>query len=315
MSDITNFTEITDGLDPDDIIYAGRPSDTGNADKNTKKKNMLLKGIHLNPNRIALQELVSGILSVSGYYTIAKTEAVPASISSADFKVSDPSSGLLACKISAITTALAKTHINTTIKLTSNAANSTGAVNQVEGYRLAKSDSVGASGFKLQVFLNPFSARVFYIQMVNNFAESNESGFQLVTPYLDNTPTLPDGVTVGTFLEAGEELVVSNVSGVRANGKISAIASGNDQLRVTAIWDEIPMQATNVSITGFTSFRFFDLDRNGSVTLGSFTTAAIVIKGKVITFNINQTGIATGLATFEPLAGVFDGADGKLILS
>lgn len=313
MSDITNFTEITDGLDPDDIIYAGRPSDTGNADKNTKKKNMLLKGIHLNPNRIALQELVSGALGTPGLYTIAETEDSTAIRTVGDILLANAAtgSGMLGFKYAVSDGSSDRTFLNTTLEITHRGGfgSFNNAINSV---RLAKS-SVSGAGFKLQIRVDA-TVNTLSIQL-RNLDQGTSKGFQLVTPYLDNAPKLPDGVTNGTFLEAGAELVVSNVSGVRANGKISAIASGNDQLRVTAIWDEIPMQATNVSITGFTSFRFFDLDRNGSVTLGSFTTAAIVIKGKVITFNINQTGIATGLATFEPLAGVFDGADGKLILS
>ena len=251
--------------------------------------------------RFDSQELVSGTLSVSGWYTIAETIAGTYNGGNAKFSINYLGSNSIsssACDISFIDSNVAKTHINTTIKKIADSFY-TASSSPIE-WRLAKSDTVHGSGAKIQVYITIVSTITLAVQIVDNTGIlSRPIGFTLVTPYLDNAPTLPDGVTVGTFLEAGEELSFETANVF--NPEIIANKSGDDTIVCMIDWHQIAKQGTGVSISNFINWRFNDSAGNQGTVTGSATISSISIAGQRIKFNINQIGIATTLVANYPV--------------
>lgn len=254
-----------------------------------------------------------GGLTVTGWHTIAESSlAIFRGIQSEfsiDFYGSSRRETLKVSVLAHADTA-AKTHSNTTIRILDQA----GVIFTSIGSRLVKSDSVSDAGFKVQVYLNIVAASALNIQIIKNLQNGN-TGFSLVTPYLDNTPLLPDGVTVGTFLEAGEELSFGTGSAHMWSNFVGTRVS-NDTLRCMVQWPEIPKQGTGLTITlPGTSLLFRDGSgfSTGAVT-GAYTISNFTIVGKSIMFYINETGLFTGLnigAAFP----IWTGGSGKLTIT
>lgn len=268
--------------------------------------------------RIDSQELTSGTLSTPGWYTIAETDNVSFGRYSAVFNCvfAGTGSNNIKIEINAISSTTAKTTHNTTVRIIATSAfgSSMSAV-AVRGARLAKSDSVSGAGFKVQIDVRNLvnSGR---IQITENLDNASELGFFLVTPYLDNTPTLPDGVTPATFIEAGAELSFGAQGGTFSCNKMVGYVGSANQLRVTAIWDVIPKQGTGLTLFTTGTFAFNDpITNTNSQALGSFTISNFVSRGNEITFIVNQTGIATGMTVGRPSSLLVSGADGKLTIT
>ncbi len=268
----------------------------------------------LSEGRTAFQELKSGTLSTSGWYTIAEGDVAFGSASSAMFKITAfGAGGRIASKtISAeiINNGTARTYENTTIEILGKAIGNNDAINS---FRLAKSDSVGTSGSKLQVYCNISTTIEIVSEIIGN-TSNIATGFTLVTPYLDDTPTLPDGVTTATFIEAGAEYNL-NTSINNTFSSIILNKATDDQLRVSILWPEIPKQGTGLVITtGLTDTLFIDGAGVSSPSLGSYTVTNFSINGKNIEFYLNQTGIATSLNA-GPIVWKNRGTGGKLTIT
>lgn len=281
-----------------DIIGVYQPGATGGS----LNRQTTVEGVALTPvgkrtlttGRFDSEELVSGTLSVTGWYTIAETEDVNFKPQACEvsFVISDH---VWNCKISAATNNTARDFINTHIEIISKGINTLGAANRINGFRLAKSDSVPDAGFKIQVNLTLASGQVAVSQISKNISRSTDKGFFLVAPFLDNTPTLPDGVTAGTFLEAGEEVSFDTNITLFFSDFIGRRHS-DDQLRCSVLWPEIPKQGTNIVIT-LPSVSLTAVDGAGNTTTisGAHTISNFGINGKHIEFIINETGAFAGL--------------------
>jgi hypothetical protein len=204
-------------------------------------------------------------------------------------------------------TNLPKTHENTDIEITG--VNDSG--DYFGGVRIAKSDTVNASGAKLQIYLSSG----WDYGVMKSMNTGNVKGWELVTPYLDDTPTLPDGITAATFIEAGAELSL-NSGTTLWYPQIAVTKSNDDQLRFMVQWPEIPKQGTNIAIT-FPSTRI-DVKSIGGpqITLssGSITMSNFVIDGKNVRFFINDAGAFSTLS-FEPAVMYVVGTGCKLTIT
>ena len=178
---------------------------------------------------------------------------------------------------------------------------------------MAKSDSVPDAGFKIQVNLTLASGQVAVSQISKNISRSTDKGFFLVAPFLDNTPTLPDGVTAGTFLEAGEELSFIDGS-VRFLQSIIARRASDDQIVIEADMHEIPKQGTGITVTlPATLFRFYDGSGFNTTAAGG-AYADLIIDGHIIKFVWTETNIGLGL-NGGPLAVFIQGTGGKITIT
>jgi len=249
--------------------------------------------------RFDSEELMSGTLSVSGWYTIAELSEEALEHALGDFKVVCRGSvrvGSLSFIAEIINSGITKNQSNTQIVYTGKTNYNTPLANQgVLFARIAKSDSVQTAGAKVQVYLDVSTTVIISVQKTNNFARVALAGWELVTPYLDNTPTLPDGVTVGTFLEAGEELSF-DVGVTYFPPDFTARRNSNDTLRCVVLWSEIPKQGTGLTITlPAISFTAIDGAGNTAVISGSHTISNFIINNKRVLFHINETGAFLGL--------------------
>ncbi len=259
--------------------------------------------------RFDSQELESGNLTVSGWYTIAQLAPVGNSSAAGDFIFAASNSTMtLKMKAQIGLSSSAKTHFNTDIEIT--------GINDIFGVflgaRIAKSDVVNAAGAKLQLNLG-LGSIVLLTQVYSNIGR--QSGWELVTPFLDSTPTLPDGVTAGTFLEAGEEFTFGEedthfISGWTANRVTNNIIACELNM------EQIPKQFTGITLTlPSTSLLVVDKAAPGTTfTLVSPTFSNLAIKHHRIQFRINETGIATGMLAGE-LGFLCTGPGGKIILT
>jgi hypothetical protein len=255
--------------------------------------------------RIDSQELISGTLSVDGWYTIAETTGNTGEPCQAEFSthiLGSARQGTFSFRVAVTGGGIARTKNNTSIEIVDRSANgSSFSLIGIIGVRLAKSDSVSNAGFKIQVNVDVSTTLTLLTQIRGNIGGSGQKGFFLVTPYLDDTPTLPDGITAGTFLEAGEEMRMGGQGGAFSLATIQAYKESNDdQLRLSFIWPEIPKRGTGITIIPGNTFRFRGLDGVLSAVIGSFTISNVVIFGKEITCIINQTGISTGMTNTTP---------------
>ncbi|MCK5602779.1 hypothetical protein KAR91_12940, partial [Candidatus Pacearchaeota archaeon] len=115
---------------------------------------VFLTGLRLNPSRIAMQELTSGSLSVSGWYTIAETLTSAFQPASSKFNIIVGGAGQAGsiefiAQISQSTSL--KTNINSKIEILGSSSTNTNGILGIRGVRIAKSDSVSNAGSKLQV--------------------------------------------------------------------------------------------------------------------------------------------------------------------
>ncbi len=248
--------------------------------------------------RFDSQELLSAALSVTGWYTIAETEAVGFEVISSTFDIIAGGASRvhgMKCRVVCAGGASVKTHNNNTIEIIGVALQTAAGIS---GIRLVKSDTVNDAGFKIQANFSP-STTISALLKIDNTGHSQvvgvEKGFFLVTPYLDNTPTLPDGVTAGTFLEAGEELSFNPFS-TMFSPRVSGRKVTNDAIDVVVSWPEIPKQGTGLTITDPANVAFRDTSAATGTLSGSHTISNYTQDGKNIMFRINETGVFTGLA-------------------
>lgn len=259
------------------------------------------------------QEVTSPILSVSGWYTIAETEAVNFKPQACEISFAIVGH-VWVCKIGASTNNSVRDFSNTDIEIISRTFNIVSSSNRINGFRLAKSDSISDAGFKIQVSITLTSGKVAISQITKNISTGSDKGFFLVTPYLDNTPTLPDGVTAGTFLEAGVELSFdTNATFMFPN--MTAYKFSSDTVRVLVTWPEIPKQGTNLVLTlPDGQLRAYDGEGVSTTLSESLTISNFVVIGKNIQFYINETGKFAGV-NGGPLHFRWSGHDGKLTIT
>ena len=261
-------------------------------------------GIRLTSGRTAFQEITSGTLSTSGWYTIAEFygSGLTARSCTAEITVEGRfEHGTVELALYDSSNISSKTHSNQHIELIKTHADKS------IPFRVAKSDTAALTGMKIQAYLTFGSSETVNVILSSNVARLSQLGIELVTPYLDNTPTLSDGVTAGTFLVAGEEFLFHDSSSVHPIPTISAISSDADTLRVTAIWPEIPYNGTSLSIEGVSTFTFTDNADDTTAALSTYTISNLQIVVKTVQFRINQTGIATGINTYYPMGLIANG--------
>jgi len=253
-----------------------------------------VSGISLTSGRIAMQELTSDILSTNGWYTIAEVEttgneSICASFALAGGGGTRRSSILFDVNFATSTTGTANLSI-----VIRGRSEYTGSSFGMPNVRIAKSDTVAAAGGKIQVQLSSISNNILNIQMTNNVARRSFEGFTLVSPYLDDTPTLPDGVTTGTFLEAGAELSMID-SSTRFVQSVIARRTSDDILTVECNFGQVPKQSSSISVTfPATLLRFYD--GSGTFTSSSGGTyGAVVITDNQVKFTWTETNIGLGL--------------------
>ena len=312
---ITSDYEFNEALADTDLIEVFQPSSGG---IRREKKGLLssLKSFfqadikngteQLNPRsfisgRFDSQEFTSGTLNTSGWYTLAESNAESNGVYDCDFDCittgGSSRRGVLSGKIK---------HIADGVLVFDSQAEITGKANSngnfyIEGFRLVKSESVASAGIKVQIKLSIITTLVMTIQKRNNIAtlpSASSEGLKLVTPYLDNTPTLPDGVTVGTFLEAGEELSFETSVTIFAR-VIGASRSSDDAISCTAKWDEIPKQGTTLTLSLPTTLQVVDGSGLARTISGLHTISNLIIRGKTIEFLITEVGAFTTLNAGE----------------
>lgn len=298
MSDIVTPRDLPNELieitNQETLIEIYNP-DTARNEK-IDKGNFNIDGVRLSKDRIALQELISGSLSVSGWYTITDTDISGNQTYSSLFSINwRKASTLIQATITA--SGSAKTHLNSNIEMISRGYEAT--VNRIEGIRIAKSDSVNGAGFKLQIKIDASSPSELGVQKLGNISRVilGAEGWNLVDPYLDNTPTLPDGVTAGTFLEAGEELAKNYIGRAAFDPRIMCYKATNDILRVVTNWGEIAKLGTVITITDPSTG--IDLVDGEGVTvtldIAGSTISNVNIEDNIVQFQINDTGHFTTL--------------------
>jgi len=271
-------------------------------------------GLKLNKDRVAMQELTSGTLTTSGWYTIAEIagESLTYRAVTGTLHCLIQYNSTLSMVFAAAGSTRSRTHENTTIKIEKRGNSFLNADTRVDSFRVAKSDSVATAGMKLQVHLVMSVNRTLVTQLANSCATKGKDGIELVTPYLDNTPTLPDGVTVGTFLEAGAEFSWNSNAMFVPNATFSKATS--DIIAAAVVWPDIPKQGTGLTLTlSSVNMLFFD-GAGTSATLGSFTITNLIFDGNTVRFDINQVGIAISLNA-GPLGLKTNGSGGKLTIT
>jgi len=280
--------ELTEIINPETLIEIYNP-DTARNEK-IKKENFNIDGVRLNADRISSKELILSPTASSGYFTIATMKSGAGESGCAYFNIAT-AFGTVGLKVRFKNSGATKTHQNEQIEIDGFSYNV--SVNEfLTGFRIAKSDSVDA-GAKLQIAKNSTNSG-WTVNMSKNVGRT--TGWELVTPFLDNTPTLPDGVTAGTFLEAGEEMSF--------DGSVTVIWAGwiawrdtDNILRCVVDWPEIPKHGTGLTLTlPSIALIFYDGAGNASSTIsGGQSISNFEIIGQKVIFYINDTGAFAGL--------------------
>ena len=157
-----------------DIIGVYQPGATGGS----LNRQTTVEGVALTPvgkrtltsGRFDSKELVSGALSVSGWYTIAETDIQASQSECAIFKVGAEGSNrnsIIEFRILTNGGNFVKDASNTTIEIMGR-----GGTIPPTGVRLAKSDSVNTAGFKVQIEINPVVDIVLTTQLNGNIGGS-----------------------------------------------------------------------------------------------------------------------------------------------
>lgn len=332
MSDIVTpegLTRVlTDYPDPDNTYGEVGDGSADNAKINkTNEREFMTEKIRtglstMNPRlftagRFDSVELVSTSLGVSGWYTIAETGTTASRARGAKFKIASSGGSqrrdLIEFQIKIISEGNARTHENTVVELLK-PAKAAGSL-RIKGVRLAKSDSVSTSGQKVQVNLDISTDMTLYMQMSDNLGGQGDAGFQLVSPTQTDINLLPDGITVPTFLEAGEEFTFGEVDAHFISGW-TANRISNDVIACELNMEQIPKQFTGITLTlPSTSLEVVDKSVPATTfTLVSPTFSNFGIKGNRIQFRMNETGIATGMTAGE-LGFLCTGTGGDLTLT
>jgi len=271
-------------------------------------------GLYLNSSRIAMQELTSNTIPSGGEYVIAIIDDLNNFQGiSAEFMCEFGNSSL-GCELAFVSSNVAKTHENTTIKLTKPSSNNlTG--NRVVSFKLAKNDSSVTAGAKiLAIIETSVTTLKLTTNMDQNVSRDGLKGCQLIEPTTTDNTKCPDG-SAATFLEAGAELSL-NVTNVTTPIFMGYRANSDDILNCSAIWPETPKQGTSLTITlPSTSLIFKSLNETNSAIVASHTISNFNIVGNIVEFRINQTGISTGMLDFAHAFVLITGSGFKLTIT
>lgn len=258
--------------------------------------------------RIDSEELTSVAIPTLDWITIAETDAVNLSVS-ATLRVvwtGVGKAGSLDIDVAYIASSGNKTAQNTPISYKNNGKFSSGD-GGVDAVRILKSDTSATAGAKIQIRNTTSITPV--VHLLSNVASGTRTGFKIVTPTQTDNDKCPDG-SVGTAIEAGAELSFAGetVNVLRAK-KIS-----NDILAVSVMWNQIPKQATNVTLN-FPSGNINITDGAGNtITLSTGTFSNLTITGEIVNFRITNIA-AFGTLNNGPIADRWDGTSGNITLS
>lgn len=317
-----SYTEETSIADEENtFLGGGRTGITGKRQRKIKIKTVrewlqdalvFLSGIRLNSGRIAFQELTSGTLSTSGWYTIAEISNSPASQECSGFLVL--SSATNAETVMLKYSLRASNTPNIVFEIISKASFSPNFA-FLKNFRFAYGSS--SSGCKVQFETD--GGLDVTTELIGNSSRGSNHGLELVTPYLDDESinpsgqvTLPDGVTPATFIEAGAEFDFSS-SPTRFIAGVTARRSNDNSIRVELYFEDIPKQSAIIALTQPTILmRFYD-GTGSFTTVSSPTFGAPEIRGKIVSFDFNETNIGLGLNS-GGLSILAQGSGGKFTL-
>lgn len=269
--------------------------------------------------RVDSEELECSDVSTIGWYTIAEVNT-GISPSAAWFTISNTGTereGLWGCKVGFICSNVSRENA-VTIEWTNRAtvaASFSSGTDAVASFRLAKSDSVPTAGAKLQAYLNPkpgSSLTNIVTAMHSARSVQGTSSWRLVAPYLDNTPTLPDGVTSATFREAGAVYSIpENASFVNLDGFVSSA----DTLVLTLQWPEIANpKAATLTITDPSTSWIVSTGSGAGLSVTGFTVSSLSLSGKHVNVFLSKTGAFTGYVG-EVISMRTNGTGAKFVLS
>lgn len=277
---------------------------------------VFLNGIKLNSNRITMQELTSGNLSLNNdWVTVAETDALNEAYTS-EFIVSTLGAGgkgSIRFRASASNGGADGIGYKIEILMKSNSQ----ATTPIIGVRMAKSTN-SLTGQLAQVLIDSNPSCVITTQLVSNSSSNGGKGLFLVNPEIDNTPTLPDGVTAATFLEAGAELSLSPEGGTFnfIYGLIGIVKISDDAINITSPWGQTPKQGTGLVITlPDTALIVAEADGTGHTVTGSHTVSNFGIRQEIVSFRINQVGLFTGVSSDQILFWLSKGSLSKLTIT
>ncbi len=233
--------------------------------------------------RFDSKELASLNLSPSGWYKVAISDVTAFANYSGIVSFHDAGtkiSGLMAIfSGSNATSATAKRSIEILSKYYFSSVGIS-----VVGIRLGVSN-ISTSGAVLELNLDiPSGVVNLTSQIIANLAGSTFIGMSLITP-VPSDGFCPDGVTAATFLEAGEELNLSD-SSMHIPAIVSVLTA--DILILSIIWPEIPKEGTNLVITD-PSTGWVITGSGSAITITGFTVSNFVITGNIISIRLTKT--------------------------
>ena len=274
--------------------------------------------LKLTPSRIAMQELTSGTLSVSGWYTIAETDLTNACSYLAEITVNATGGNFIEGFTLKIAGTASNSNKNETFEITSRTSFGVNNI-LITNARLARSN-VTTSGAKVQIYIDSIPSTVVLRNMINgNIARDDASGLKLIEPTQTDISLCPDGVTSATFLEAGAEIDMYS-SDTMFLGEFGLFASDTSSMRFRVPCKNIlKANATTITMTyPATGLRFYDITgAQVAVTAGSpFTSFTnIVVRDNVLYFRGIKSAAFASLTLNAPCFVRAEGVGGKITLS
>jgi hypothetical protein len=216
------------------------------------------------------------------------------------------------CYVALRPTTSARTLANSSISLLGGADSGINYTSDITSFRIAKSDSVSGSGFKVQMKI--ISGDAYSIQMFGNVGRSTLKGLELVSPYLDNTPILPDGITPSTFLEAGAEIPLEGSSNRATFPFASVLRLSDDVASMLITMPYILKQGTGLTLTNASTLTQL-LWSSGAIDITSAVLSNVTLPDPYTIYcQINLVGGFSGVGT-SPLRLATAGTGGKLTIT
>jgi len=268
-------------------------------------------------------KIISSSLAVSGWYTIAEMDSVALGGGSCLIVLGCRGSarlGNMIIRCSFIQSSSAKTLKNASIEIKGRATNGTtfDTVSMpLKRVRLAKSDSVNDSGAKIQVYIDVSTTVNLITELYENTGtQYSDDGWGLKSAYLDNTPTLPDGVTTGTFLEAGSEIYFDTGTTYYPSNWVARVNDANTLICSISTAFRLRYGTTATLTLPSTSLIF----RNADVTATGTVSAAATISGEVfneydLKFTLTEPGVFSALTTGQIVFPQISGSGCKIVIS
>lgn len=289
--------------------------DTGNNEYVEHQKEFE-DGLYLSEGEIAIDKYKSTTLSADGWYTIAESNAEANGVYAVDFQIVSTGGSARRNSLSASLhvvndgNAVSEAHIK--IKNRSNA----NKIFYLKGIRLAYSKSVASSGIKVQINIDQDTGIALKTIMSNNNSilpstSATAEGLKLIEPTQIDVGLLPDGVTSADFIEAGEELKFPDSTTLPLVNWTAYKGSSDDIIRCMIDWGQIPKQGTQLAITLPSTSLNFRGGGEQSANLSTYTITNFAIQGNLISFLINQTGIAANLTDLMPYHAISSGSAGN----